>query len=317
MAESGRIKKQRSNFSMVSNYCALDKKLSLKAKGLYLVIQAYIDIPNFVLYKSFLMKNCMEGERAFNSAWKELKEAGYLVVNPGRDENGAYIYEYELKNKRYPDMQNAGTDNARLDNSLVDNSELDNSMLKKDVKEQNIQNNINNQSIQIESSKYQEELNHELMDRWTQSNYHYLNHFNEFYKIYINLLSNEQVEFNYLTLKEFTYDLINKHDLIEQMNRYFTYPNNPGAKIIDELVEIMIDIFQGAPDKKVVIGTHSKNRSVVINKLLQLDFDKMERLIYTIIENTSEIKNPNAYLKTCLYNAAASQGMASTYLQNR
>ena len=96
MAETGRIRKKRNKFSQVSNHCLRNDKLSLKAKGLYALIQSFIDIPDFTLYKSVLMdKYCVEGREAFNNTWKELINAGYLKTYKVNTHNG-FSYEYEL-----------------------------------------------------------------------------------------------------------------------------------------------------------------------------------------------------------------------------
>ena len=97
MKQSGgkfRIKKQQ--FTQVSNTALRDKKLSLKAKGLYALINSYITIPGFELYKQTLENNCLEGSRAFHNAWQELKEAGYLIQHKLSGEKGYFYYEYEL-----------------------------------------------------------------------------------------------------------------------------------------------------------------------------------------------------------------------------
>lgn len=68
--------------------------LSLKAKGLYMLIETYIE--DGEIKKSLLMNQCKEGERGFDSAWNELKHKGYLklhVYPVGRD---MFRYEYEL-----------------------------------------------------------------------------------------------------------------------------------------------------------------------------------------------------------------------------
>lgn len=93
---SGRFRKKKTNFSMVSNTIIRDETISLKAKGLYTLIQSYITLDSFTLYKSFLMKKCIEGERAFDSAWKELKEKGYLKQYKMREGARSFYYEYEL-----------------------------------------------------------------------------------------------------------------------------------------------------------------------------------------------------------------------------
>lgn len=94
--KGGTFKKKKVYFSQVSNSAIRDEKLSLKAKGLYSLIQSYITIEDFTLYKNNLMKKCKEKRDGFNTAWKELKENGYLVQYKTKLEDGTYNYEYEL-----------------------------------------------------------------------------------------------------------------------------------------------------------------------------------------------------------------------------
>jgi hypothetical protein len=101
MNKSGMFKKKRVYFSQVSNNALRDTNLSLKAKGLYSLIQSYLTIPDFDLYKSFLEKQCKEGQKAFDSAWKELKEAGYLVQErykgvSSKGKKGCFCWQYDL-----------------------------------------------------------------------------------------------------------------------------------------------------------------------------------------------------------------------------
>ena len=109
----GKFRKKRVNFSMVSNDIIRNDSVSLKAKGLYALIQSYITIDNFTLYKGFLQSKCIEGERAFDSAWRELKEKGYLVQYKLKDENNKYYYEYELLDEPKPPPQNVGVETSK------------------------------------------------------------------------------------------------------------------------------------------------------------------------------------------------------------
>lgn len=93
--ESGLFKKKRKNYAQVSNTALLDKNLSLKAKGLYALIESLLSIPNFTLYKDYLINCSTDGKSAFDSAWKELKSAGYLVQEKVQTHKG-FVYEYEL-----------------------------------------------------------------------------------------------------------------------------------------------------------------------------------------------------------------------------
>lgn len=110
----GKFRKKVS-FAAVSNIALRDENLSLKAKGLYALIQSYITLENFTLYKSYLTSLSTDGLRSFNSAWDELKKFGYLKQLRIRDENG-FRYEYELLDE--PDTESPSTINIKLDGSV-------------------------------------------------------------------------------------------------------------------------------------------------------------------------------------------------------
>lgn len=88
-------------YCSVSNSAAQDNTLSLKAKGLYLLIESCISNPKFdkIHLKQALIDKCKESNIAFDSAWKELKNAGYLkqyrVPHGGAK---GFLYLYKLLN---------------------------------------------------------------------------------------------------------------------------------------------------------------------------------------------------------------------------
>lgn len=94
--QGGRFRQKKVNFSMVPNEIIRDENISLKAKGLYALIQSYITLDNFILYKGFLQSHCREGKKAFESAWKELKDTGYLLQYRMQNAQNQFYYEYEL-----------------------------------------------------------------------------------------------------------------------------------------------------------------------------------------------------------------------------
>ena len=114
---TGAFKHKRIYFSQVSNTALRDTNTSLKAKGLYSLIQSYITIEDFTLYKSTLQKMCKEGRDGFNSAWNELKKCGYLVQYKYKDKSGAFYYEYELLDaplpEKSPDTENPSMEKTR------------------------------------------------------------------------------------------------------------------------------------------------------------------------------------------------------------
>lgn len=91
-----KFKNKDLRYCLVSNDLTRDSNLSLRAKGLYLLIQSYITIPNFQLYKKFLLSLCIEGRESFEKSWKELSDAGYLASTRVRDSRGSFCYNYDL-----------------------------------------------------------------------------------------------------------------------------------------------------------------------------------------------------------------------------
>ncbi|HAT4069851.1 TPA: RNA replicase [Clostridium perfringens] len=101
---SGQFRKKKIYFTQVSNVALRDSSLSLKAKGLYALIQSYLTIEDFTLYKNTLKKHLKEGEKAFESTWKELKDAAYLIQYRLQDpKTKQFYYEYELLDE--PDIE--------------------------------------------------------------------------------------------------------------------------------------------------------------------------------------------------------------------
>ncbi len=76
-----------------------DKTISLKAKGLYAIIHQCLKIKDFTIYKENLIDYSKDGKKSFESAWKELKDKGYLKQHRLKNPNGQYYYKYIIKEK--------------------------------------------------------------------------------------------------------------------------------------------------------------------------------------------------------------------------
>jgi hypothetical protein len=86
-----------SGFLIVRNEVIRDDRLSLKARGLLLLILSYPD--NWKTDSDTLAAACKEGRTAILSALKELREVGYMRQTKTRDDKGqitthTYIYDY-------------------------------------------------------------------------------------------------------------------------------------------------------------------------------------------------------------------------------
>jgi hypothetical protein len=135
MSKNGKFKHKKNKFAQVSNVAIRDKNLSLRAKGLYSLIQSYITIEGFTLYKKMLNNQSIEGRDSFNKAWNELKDNGYLIVTESRC-NGAFCYEYELvdepENHRILDSRsrlNRTPETSTLNKSLPSDTVQSNTLL--------------------------------------------------------------------------------------------------------------------------------------------------------------------------------------------
>lgn len=110
---AGAFRKKKTSFAQVSNIALRDETLSLKAKGLLALIESYLSLDNFILYKQFLINKSKDGETAFRSAWKELKDKGYLIqYKLKNEETKQFYYEYEVCDS--PQVENPHVANKHI-----------------------------------------------------------------------------------------------------------------------------------------------------------------------------------------------------------
>lgn len=154
---SGAFRKKKTSFAQVSNVALRDETLSLKAKGLLALIESYLSLDNFTLYKQFLINKSKDGETAFRSAWKELKDKGYLIQYKLKDEETKqFYYEYEVCDN--PHIENPPVaikplaphdENPHVANPSVEypNSSISTSSIPTERKIHLYNNNINNNTV--------------------------------------------------------------------------------------------------------------------------------------------------------------------------
>lgn len=299
--ETGRFRTKKRNFTQISNYILQDDTVTLKAKGLYAMIEYYLSIPNFTLYKSFLLKKMKEGEATLKSSWKELKDKGYLIQYRIQTQNG-FVYEYELldipeNKKSSPEGDFLPVGNQHMENQPVESPQVENNTIINNKQENNNlkNNNINNQSIKEISDN---------SDRLIDGN------------DYLQLIkSNKTDSLDYNDVESFIKKYYKYDDLIESIKIHS--PNGASTpEIIDSFIDTILDILLTSSNEKTIkIGNTTYNTSLVKNKLLKLNNFILEELYWQIIDNQTQVKNPVAYMRALLFNAAIGQGVASAYLQ--
>ena len=91
------LKQKKKNFSMVSNIIVKDTSISLKAKGMCLILVHFPDDWNF--YEEKLQDYTLDGRTAITNALKELEQNGYLyrqqLRERGRFANKIWIFNDE------------------------------------------------------------------------------------------------------------------------------------------------------------------------------------------------------------------------------
>lgn len=163
---NGVFRKKKVYFTQVSNIALRDTKLSLKAKGLYALIQSYITIEDFTLYKNHLSKQCKEGRDGFHSAWSELIKAGYLKQYRIRNDKGSFYYEYDLLDTPEPI-----TENPHTENPYTGNPHTANPCIYKDTNQNNTNLNNTKSSSSNTNKKEEEDLTYKgLIDKCKELN---------------------------------------------------------------------------------------------------------------------------------------------------
>ncbi|MDD4698928.1 MAG: DUF6017 domain-containing protein [Oscillospiraceae bacterium] len=271
----GSFRTKQIPFTQIPNTLIRDKNISLKAKGLYMIIQSYITIPNFILYKKYLIKQCVEGVKAFDSAWNELKKTGYLKQYKYRNvEDSGFTYEYELLDVPVIDDDDDNP-SSYFDNNIVDpqNGGVDLDPHFVGVQNVDLQNggDINNININNTESINTILSNHNDMIRK-------------------DTISEKERQSNMETLKANI-----EPDIIKQK-----YPDK--KEIINEIFNIICDTVN-SNKQYITISGDIKPIKVVKDCLFKLDSSHLEYVIDSLERTTADIRNPKAYILATIYNS--------------
>lgn len=111
-----RVNKDK-NYTVLSNYHFMDKRLSLKAKGL---LSQMLSLPeNWDFTVAGLVYLNKESKSAVQSTLRELEECGYLVRMRTKNDKGQFDYIYDIYEK--PKHGEPRTENRVTDNPCTEN----------------------------------------------------------------------------------------------------------------------------------------------------------------------------------------------------
>ena len=276
-------------FVPISQVVAKDKELSLKAKGLYLLIQSYITIPNFKLYKSYLMSVCVEGQCSFDSAWNELKEKGYLkIYKIAKSDAKGFYYEYELLDAAEPDTPALIV--IRKDGTIVDKEQEnnDNPIEIVEQPEETTGESVSSVIEHTEKKEIQEE----------------------------NSENSNKESYDYQTTVEKVNNQIGYDDAVELHKMLNSQYSDNAIKMISVLRDIIVEILLCKKDTIYIAG---ENRNIDMVKAIfkKITSSHIDNVITTCAEvfkdGTNTVTNPKNYLTTSLYNSVANGTFANIY----
>ena len=155
----GKIKVNKiKGYTVMSNYHLMDKRLTLKSKGLLSLMLVLPD--NWDYSIKGLVAISVENETAIRSALKELEEQKYLIRTRFKNELGKFDYDYNIYEKPYiespyiekPYTENPHTGDPHTENQIQinTNKEITNEIITKEENKKEINKEIvinNNKEI--------------------------------------------------------------------------------------------------------------------------------------------------------------------------
>lgn len=169
------IRKKNENYTIVSNVCVRDNRISLKAKGLMSLVMSLPNDWDFSIQG--LSSIVKEGKSAIYAAINELKEFGYCNVITSRDDKGKIIgNDYTFFEEPCTDIPY--TENQDMDNPNMDNQDLENQpQINKDIKEIKTETIKEKEDTKVSPKKKAQENDEpiviapemqEVVDKWMQ-----------------------------------------------------------------------------------------------------------------------------------------------------
>ena len=301
--------RSKKGFTVVQNEITRDNTISLKAKGLYLVIQAYITMPDKKWTKEDFLNLAKEGRKAFDTAWQELKDNGYLKVYFMPD-NGKWRAEYELLDEPDPGPHTLYyNSNGEVSSDNIQRAEKKHKHLNEPtdakeckVEDENMENDryphfgsnageddrypsfgSNGNGINGQGSNANGGNNNKTLQINTENNSCHLGSHQNPYQREVK----EQYPMEYLK------ELYHANDMILM-------------GVSDEDVEMAMDILYDAVNttkKTIRVNREDKPSEVVRSRLLKLQCMDIMYAIEQYHKQTTEIRYQKAYMLSVLYDA--------------
>lgn len=259
-----RVEKTR-DYTVMANHHLRNTALSLKAKGLLSLMLSLPDDWDYTL--KGLARICRDGVDSIAAAVKELEDAGYVIRERVRDQNGRVgEMEYTIMEQPSP----------KRDFPVQENSVQGNPVQEKPEQEKRPQLNTKESNTKI--SNIQE--SNPIPSNHTQTNDRM--GMDEMMK---------RAQYRELLKENIEYDILTENHPLDRER-------------IDELLELMTDTVC-TRRKTLRIAGDDYPAEVVKSRLLKLNSMHIEYVLDCMKKNTTDIRNIRKYLLAALYNAPA------------
>ena len=328
--ENVKIKKKK-GFTQVQNWAPDDMTLSDKALGLYTRIQRWItfEAEDFECSKAFMRTKTPSGEKAFDSAWNELKERGYLkmyCIPPA-------TWEAELLDEPQPDTPHTYYLNA---DGEVKSTNVDRAEKKKKAQKETVDKDSEycpqKGSNTKEGEYYPQKRGNTKRSNTKRSNTKSTNtnggkNINTPSKTSFNTSSNtgdntnlsinqeEEENYNYVPMKEQKIGRVIDMDLINEIKNQidFDFLQRDG-KMIEPICEEDLNMaIEALAVLKTVNVAQEISGNVYAAEFIRyradsIRADHIQYVFECFYEQREKIRNVKKYLITAIFNAPATMG---------
>ena len=300
--------RRKKGFTVIQNYILDDLTVSEKALGLYSRIQRWVgfegntfDGEPFVLTKAFVKSRTTMGTKAFDSAWNELKERGYLKMYFTPPAN----WEAELLEEPQPDTPHTYYLNA--------NGEVKSTNVDRAAKKAAGSTEKEPEPAPEQDSMYYPPFGSNTKDSNTKdSNTNGGNYINTNNKTNHNTINKDSYpiisgdsKFNSVSKEE--YEKM-RYDVMDQINYEFLCEYFRDIDV-DAWVDLIMDIK--ITNEETLTGSKIPAH-LVKERLSGLNQYIMHYIISEFMKNEKPVQNIRNYMIKCLYNGPATYAPKKT-----
>lgn len=308
--------RRKKGFTIASNSAIRDKKLSLKGKGLYTLIQSYITHESLAITKAFIMCQSGEKETSFNRAWNELKDAGYLKIHQTPSATGVYKYEYELLDEANT-MNGAYLFRYNMKGELT-STNLTSGPARKKQTDKNIENDIhvkeaktgNSSEVKIKNSVEQQQEAHFVISEKEYDKQYDEKHYSEkhYSEKHHSANGGSNIILHNNTIDRFDNLSIYHQETEEQFKKQIEYDRWMDDESIDQallnlIVKTAANLLIMPDDYSWRINKTLRTASEIRLKINQLNHEHIGYILESIGNHKSPIKNVIGFIRSALYNA--------------